>query len=271
MKQKVRALEEAVKQAIKCREDVETEYAVLEAARVEQQAELADASRRFEEASVRAEEWRTRREKAEEEAGSKLQVARVELVAVEARLEKLRAKRERLEGRSGTEEGDEEEDEGEEETGESPRRREGDALGGLVGELEAKLREILLERERIEADPYAQLIPSNSNESPIASTAADKPSMVADTRTQGQATIHGRNASYSHARSKRLRRRLRRPGTNRTPLAVLALGRDRSRGENRRPRPIHKRKNLHFPLVRDLLNLHPSKARIIRAEEPISP
>ncbi len=203
MKQKVRALEEAIKQAIKCREDVETEYAVLEAARVEQQAELADASRRFEEASVRAEEWRTRREKAEEEAGSKLQVARVELVAVEARLEKLRAKRERLEGRSGTEEGDEEEDEGEEETGESPRRREGDALGGLVGELEAKLREILLERERIEADPYAQLIPSNSNESPIASTAADKPSMVADTRTQGQATIHGRNASYSHARSKR--------------------------------------------------------------------
>ena len=76
MKQKARALEEAVKQAIKCREDVETEYVVLEAARVEQEAELADASRRFEATRVRAEEWRARREKAEEEAGSRLQGAR---------------------------------------------------------------------------------------------------------------------------------------------------------------------------------------------------
>jgi len=101
MKQKVRALEEAVKQAIKCREDVEAEYAVLEATRVEQGEDLADASRRFEEARLRAEEWRARRKKAEEEAGSRLHGARAELAAVEARLEKLRAKRERLEGRVG--------------------------------------------------------------------------------------------------------------------------------------------------------------------------
>ena len=207
MKQKVRALEEAVKQAIKCREDVETEYAVLEAARVEQEADLADASQRFEETRVRADEWRARREKAEEEAGSRLQGARAELAAVEARLEKLRAKRERLEGRSGGEEGEEEEG-GEEETGEGLGRRGGDkdgsdALGGLVGELEAKLREILLERERIEADPYAQLVPSHTDEAPIATTATDKPSMATDTPAQGLAANHGRNASYSHARTKR--------------------------------------------------------------------
>ncbi|KAH9992288.1 hypothetical protein BJV77DRAFT_1183795 [Russula vinacea] len=125
MKQKVRALEEAVKQAIKCREDVEAEHAKLEAARVEQGAELADASRRFKEARVSAEDWRRRREKAEEEAGSRLQGARAELAAVEARLEKLRAKRERLEGRAAAEEGDEEEGEGEEENGEGPSRRGG--------------------------------------------------------------------------------------------------------------------------------------------------
>jgi hypothetical protein len=208
MKQKVRALEEAVKQAIKCREDVETEYAVLEAARVEQEAELADTSGRFEETRVRAEEWRARREKAEEEAGSRLHGARAELAAVEARLEKLRAKRERLEGRPGAEEGGEDEEGGEEETGEGLSRRGGDkdgsdALGGLVGELEAKLREILLERERIEADPYAQLVPSHTDEAPIATAATDKPSTAADTRAQGHAANHGRNASYSHARSKR--------------------------------------------------------------------
>jgi hypothetical protein len=212
MKQKVRALEEAVKQAIKCREDVETEYATLEAARIEQEEELADASRRFKEARVRAEEWRARREKAEEDAGSRLQGARAELAAVEARLEKLRVKRERLEGRAGAEEGDEEEEEAEEEDGEGTTRRGGDndgldALGGLVGELEAKFREILLERERIEADPYGQFVPSHSDESPIATTAADKLAMATDTRAQGHAANHKRNASYSHAhpaaRSKR--------------------------------------------------------------------
>ena len=210
MKQKVRALEEAVKQAIKCREDVETEHAKLEAARVEQEAELADASRRFKEARVRAEEWRTRREKAEEEAGSRLQGARAELAAVEARLEKLRAKRERLEGRAGAEEGDEEEEEGEEENGEGPSRRGGDkdgldALGGLVGELEAKLREILLERERIEADPYGQFVLSreHSDEAPIVTAATDKLATTTDTRVQGPVANHRRNASCSHARNKR--------------------------------------------------------------------
>ncbi|KAI9508093.1 hypothetical protein F5148DRAFT_1014159 [Russula earlei] len=196
MKQKARALEEAVKQAIKCREDVEVEYGVLEAARVEQEAELADASRRFEEARVRAEEWRARRKKAEEEASSRLHGARAELGAVEARLEKLRAKREKLEGRIGaeTEEGEEEGGDGE---GPSRRGADEDGLdgpGGLIGELEAKLRETLLERERIEADPYGQPIPSSHLDEPaIAAMAA------ADTRTHGHAPSHGRHASHPHS------------------------------------------------------------------------
>ncbi|KAH9962180.1 hypothetical protein BC827DRAFT_1199500 [Russula dissimulans] len=223
MKQKVRALEEAVKQAIKCREDVEAEYAVLEATRVEQGEDLADASRRFEEARLRAEEWGARRKKAEEEAGSRLHGARAELAAVEARLEKLRAKRERLEGRVGAEEGEEEEVEGEEETGEGPSRRgedeDGlDVPGGLIGELEAKLREMLLEHERIEADPYGQAIPSHPDESAIAATATatatataaaaaaaavvstDKLGLAGDGRTPGYAPPnHGRNTSHSHS------------------------------------------------------------------------
>ena len=201
MKQKVRALEEAVKQAIKCREDVEAECAALEATRIEQEAELADASQRFNEARVRAEEWRARREKAEDEANSRLQGARAELAAVEARLEKLRAKRERLEGRASAEEEGEDEEEVEEENEEGPSRRGGDKdgldnLGGLVGELEAKLREILLERERIETDPYGQFVPSHSDEAPIATAATDK---LADTRALGLAANHKRHASYSHA------------------------------------------------------------------------
>ncbi|KAH9063232.1 hypothetical protein EDB87DRAFT_1604676 [Lactarius vividus] len=149
MRQKVRALEEAVKQTVKGREDVEAEYTLLDATRVEQEAELADALRRFEEARIRAEEWRTRREKAEEETGNKLQGAKAELAAVEARLEKLRAKRERLEGRPGEADGEDDD---------SSNLGAPASGGGLVGELEAKLREMSLERERIEADPCGQVI-----------------------------------------------------------------------------------------------------------------
>lgn len=185
MRQKVRALEEAVKQAIKGREDVEAEYALLEATRVEQEAELADTLRRFEEARSQAEEWRSRREKAEEETGNRLQGAKAELAAVEARLEKLRAKRERLEGPPG-----------------GPPDEEGDSnsgapASGLVGELEAKLREMSLERERIEADPCGQVaVPSQYEE-------AEK-SASSEARAAGHLPSGHSRHSHSHSvRSKR--------------------------------------------------------------------
>ncbi|KAI0305329.1 hypothetical protein B0F90DRAFT_1188195 [Multifurca ochricompacta] len=181
MKQKVRALEEAVKQATKCREDVEAEYAILETTRIEQEAELSDASHRFEEARDRAEEWRTRREKAEEEASNKLQGAKAELAAVEARLEKLRAKREKLEGRACAEE--------DEDSLDTP--------SGLVGELEIKLREMLLERERIDADPYGHIATSHYED-------ADK--SVTDARAQGHSPNHGRNTHHSPAHPPRAKR-----------------------------------------------------------------
>ena len=188
MKQKARALEEAVKQAIKGREDVEAEYAVLEATRVEQEAELTDALRRFEEARARAEEWRSRREKAEEETGNKLQGAKAELAAVEARLEKLRAKRERLEGRPGS--AGEADGEGRED-----ESNLGVPAAGLIGELEAKLREMSLERERIEADPCGQAaVPPHCEEAEKAAGS--------DARALGHPPPPG-HTRHSHARSKR--------------------------------------------------------------------
>ena len=208
MKQKARALEEAVKQAIKCREDVEAEYAVLGAARAEQETELADALRRTEEARVRAEDWRARREKAEEEASNKLHGARAELAAVEARLEKLRAKREKLDGRTSVEE--DEGAEGDEESGEGPSRRaededDSDVPGGLVGELEAKLREMLLERERIEADPYGQFaLSQHTDEAAVAAGLGDRFAPAAESYPpglHGPNPNHGRNASHSHVHS----------------------------------------------------------------------
>jgi hypothetical protein len=196
MKQKVRALEEAVKQAIKCREDVEAEYALVEAARIEQEAELADASRRFEQARARAEEWQARREKAEEEASSKVQAAKTELAAVEARLDKLRAKREKLEGCRICDAEEEQDGQAKEKDNSSLDAPGPGGSGGLVGELEAKLRELLLERERIEADPYAsgQQHPPSP---PFEETAVDKP--AADARSQGSSSSPNNHARSSHS------------------------------------------------------------------------
>ncbi|KAI0249747.1 hypothetical protein BJV78DRAFT_1283729 [Lactifluus subvellereus] len=199
MKQKARALEEAVKQAVKGREDVEAEYAVVEAARVEQEAELADASRRFERARARAEEWRARREKAEEEASGKLQGAKAELAAVEARLEKLRTKREKLEGRAAAAAAAEEGGLGGEGKEQQQQQQDGsDAPGGLVGELEAKLRELLLERERIEADPYGHV------QQPFPPSPSEETTAATDARAQGSSPPnHPRGPHHSHSHSMR--------------------------------------------------------------------
>jgi len=63
--------------------------------------------------------------------------------------------------------------EGAKESGEGPNRRawDEDGLdnpGCLVGELEAKLHKMLLERERIEADPYGQFALSHTDEATVA-------------------------------------------------------------------------------------------------------
>jgi hypothetical protein len=215
MKQKVRALEEAVKQAIKCREDVEAEYALVEAARIEQEVELADISQRFEQVYARAEEWRVRREKAEEEANSKVQGVKTELAAVEARLDRLRAKREKLEGcRIGGAEEEEDEGRGKEQDNSSLDASGPSSNGGLVGELEAKMRELLLERERIEADPYAS--EQQRSPSPISEeTTADK--LAADARALSSSsshspTRHARSSSHhSHSHGHSTRANAKRP------------------------------------------------------------
>jgi len=114
-----------------------------------------------------------------------------------------------------------------------------------------------------------QLWPIPAPKAKLRITDATLPTRILEANAQ---VILPRITIRFHTRTRRVARRgLRRPGTNPTRLAVLVLGRDRSSGENRRLHPIHKRKNLRFPLMRDLLNLRPSKARIIRAGEPISP
>ncbi|KAI0040449.1 hypothetical protein FA95DRAFT_1566384 [Auriscalpium vulgare] len=154
MRQKVRALEEAVKQAVKGREDVEAEFEDVEAERIKQEGEMSAIERRRDEVRTLAEEGQRRREHAETEADGKVQTVKAELAAVDAKLEKLHARREKLDGRAGS---------SEEEADEASKPEEPDddemhaILGGVVGDLEAKLREMQLERERIESDPFGYL------------------------------------------------------------------------------------------------------------------
>jgi hypothetical protein len=272
MRQKVRALEEAVKQTIKGREDVEAEYALLEATRVEQEAELADALRRFKEARARAEEWRSRREKAEEETGNKLQGAKAELAAVEARLEKLNAKRERLEGPpGGPSEADGEDD------------NSGAPASGLVGELEAKLREMSLERERIEADPCGLFaVPSHYEEAEksagsdarapghflqtlatltVTRRAASAPLLLIRTNIPFSCTLTWPNSFLAHLCVDHTP--VSYVTDEATPLGSVAVAveRDRLHGESPRPHLIHKQKSLPCLSTHHPSSLVPSRAK----------
>ncbi|KAI0065240.1 hypothetical protein BV25DRAFT_1989461 [Artomyces pyxidatus] len=195
MKQKVRALEEAVKQAVKGREDVEAQYENVEAERIEQENELIEGEKRRDEVKRLAEEGQRRRESAEEEAESKVQGARAELVAVETKLEKLRARREKLDGRTTSE------DEREQAVTWREEVDNDGILGGVVGELEAKLREMRMERERIEADPvgYSTATTSHDGEDSAGDGSAHEHS---DLPPRFQANnAHHRNHHHHHHHS----------------------------------------------------------------------
>lgn len=191
-RQKVKALEEAVKQSVRGKEEIEEETVSLEEEGKAKERDLASIEARCNGVKDRAAEWKARREKAEADNVKRLAGVKAELASLDARVEKLRARKDKLAGqtpteldeidRSSDEEGGQEASKGEKE--EDPEQvKEEDKLpsGGIVGELEDKLRDLQLERERIEADPYGYLastqpdleddvvVPSDSSTSDLSS------------------------------------------------------------------------------------------------------
>ncbi|KZV72972.1 hypothetical protein PENSPDRAFT_649230 [Peniophora sp. CONT] len=156
MRQKIRALEEATKQAQRGRVDVDEERVALEREYEEGERGRQEVQELWEQARGQADEAREDREKAEEEVDRKLAAARGELAQMEAKLEKLRVRRDRLEGSSTSIEARESVGE----DGQSQEKRT-----GIVPELEARLLELQSERERIEEDPYSYVPPSASTAS----------------------------------------------------------------------------------------------------------
>lgn len=156
MRQKIRALEEATKQAQRGRVDVDEERAALEREYKDGERGRHEVQELWERTRGQADEAKEEREKAEEEVEQKLAAARGELAQIEAKLEKLRVRRDKLEGSSTS-------IEAKESTGEDGHSLE--KRTGTVPELEARLLELQSERERIEEDPYSYVPPSASTTS----------------------------------------------------------------------------------------------------------
>lgn len=124
-RQKARALQEAARQALAAAEQVQERVQELEESLPELVRRRDEVEREWERVRAEAGTVRLRREDAEQKERKRVEAKQAELAGLAGRMERLSTRREKLEG-----------------------------PGGVLGELEEKLRRLEEERERIETDPY---------------------------------------------------------------------------------------------------------------------
>ncbi|KAI0371269.1 hypothetical protein BV20DRAFT_965450 [Pilatotrama ljubarskyi] len=124
-RQKILALQQAVKQTLAAARDIEELIKDIEAKLPELEKDKANLEKEWVQVKEEAEHVRARREEAERREKARAESMQSELAGLVNRLDKLTGKREKLEGD-----------------------------GGVLAELEDKLRKLEEERERIERDPY---------------------------------------------------------------------------------------------------------------------
>ncbi|RPD65738.1 hypothetical protein L226DRAFT_530739 [Lentinus tigrinus ALCF2SS1-7] len=124
-RKKVLALQEAVKQTLAAARDTEALVKDIEAALPALQERKAEVEKEWEKVKHDAAKVKARRLEAEQREKARQEAMQVELAGLVNRLEKLNTKREKLEGE-----------------------------GGVLTELEERLRKLEEERERVEKDPY---------------------------------------------------------------------------------------------------------------------
>ncbi|KAI0688387.1 hypothetical protein BC835DRAFT_1419187 [Cytidiella melzeri] len=208
-RQKARALQEAARQALAAAEQVQAHVQELEDA-------LPVLLRRKEELEVQWQQveqesklTRARREEAEARENKRTEAKQAEIVALSGRLDRLTTRREKL-----------------------------DAPGGIINELEEKLRRLEEERERVENDPYGYSFEENVSEDyELVPTREDsifssqQPPSQAQTQPQTQQKRHSHPASLS-----------------RQPVQPIA-----------RPDPIQRPGRANLPLSRQgVVKLHPA-------------
>ncbi len=124
-RQKARALQEAARQASAAAEQVQARVQELEQALPDLVTKRDEVEREWERVRKEADAVRLRREEAESRERKRAEGKQSEMTSLAGRMERLSARKERLDGD-----------------------------GGVLGELEEKLRQLEEERQRIEDDPY---------------------------------------------------------------------------------------------------------------------
>ncbi|KAI0766278.1 hypothetical protein BC629DRAFT_1539022 [Irpex lacteus] len=124
-RQRARALQEAARQALAAADLVQTQVAELEEALPGLLKRKEELEQEWKAVEKEAKAVRTRRDEAEAKEKKRTDGKQAELASLSGRLDRLNAKREKL-----------------------------DAPGGVINELEEKLRRLEEEREKVENDPY---------------------------------------------------------------------------------------------------------------------
>ncbi|KAI0646565.1 hypothetical protein C8Q79DRAFT_677715 [Trametes meyenii] len=124
-RQKILALQEAVKQTLAAAEDIEALVKDIETALPVLEGRKAEVEKEWLRVKDEAEQAKMRRAEAEQKETARAEAMQIELAGLANKLDKLSGKREKLEGE-----------------------------GGVISALEEKLRKLEEERERIERDPY---------------------------------------------------------------------------------------------------------------------
>ncbi|KAL1943821.1 hypothetical protein VTO73DRAFT_3639 [Trametes versicolor] len=124
-RQKILALQQAVKQTVAAARDIEALVKDIEVALPALEQQRTEVEKEWTKAKEDAKRAKARRTEAEKREQARAEASQAELAGLANRLDKLNGKREKLEGE-----------------------------GGVLAELEEKLRKLEEERERIERDPY---------------------------------------------------------------------------------------------------------------------
>ncbi|CDO75432.1 hypothetical protein BN946_scf184693.g1 [Trametes cinnabarina] len=168
-RQKILALQEAVKQTLAAAQDIEALIKSIEADLPGLEQRRAEVEKEYLKVKEEAARVRARRDEAEQREKARTEAMQAELAGLANRLEKLAGKREKLEGE-----------------------------GGVLAELEARLRKLGEERERVERDPYGYESEVAAAESEDGSRGASEGRSKGDSSPDGERVHHAPLPMHAH-------------------------------------------------------------------------
>ena len=199
-KQKVLALQEAVRRTVATTDEIKAMIKEVEEMLPELEKKRKEAEVEWKKINQQAENVRAKRDEAEGKEKRKTEGLQAEVTSLGNRVERLNARREKLEGE-----------------------------GGVIGDLEEKLKRLEEERARVENDPYGYAYDEDQvDDTPDAAEASDNrledspSSDNVSTHHSSTGGGHGRNKSNNH--NSRSKRHSHPPQTSKQPHPVQRPG-----------------------------------------------